>query len=621
MERNSVFRQRREMKKKSCGIVKDHYVVLIFLTLVLIIFGLEFETSMIGVDVYNGIFGRGDKTGGAVNILSVDDVVSSDDVLTFIENGQLDEGMQGAQMLFEKMKEKGKDSQMLGTTRGVLAQVVNEYGSGKLFSTMAQTLRKVTNSDKAAGNIFLLGSFLISAFIFIFIKIVYSAALRRVYLEARVYRQVSFTDILFFANVRKWIHAAWVMFIQYVYLTLWSLTVIGGVIKTYSYWAVPYITAENPSIPAREAITLSRKMMNGHKFELLKYQITLLGWTILGIISFGAVDILYGAPYRMACYTEFYAKVREQAKEMDIEGIEMLSDTYLFEKADRILLYETYFDVVDEITVLHENKIELTGWRKVIADWFGIWIGSLRKKKAYDDQEGRLYAIRNYKLSMEGSAYPLWLNPLWNKKELKKRSNFSFLRNYTVWTLFLLFITFCFVGWAWEVGLHFLQTGEFANRGTLHGPWLPIYGTGGIIVLLLCSRFRKKPVLEFITAIVLCGILEYFSGWYLEAKYHQRWWSYDGYFLNLHGRICAEGLLVFGVGCCAVVYIAAPVFDYLLSKIKASILIGIAAVLAVVFAADYIYSAKHPNMAKGAIESTDSQQEAVTELVTETPDI
>ena len=150
------------------------------------------------------------------------------------------------------------------------------------------------------------------------------------------------------------------------------------------------------------------------------------------------------------------------------------------------------------------------------------------------------------------------------------------------------------------------------NRGTLLGPWLPIYGAGGVVVLILCSRFRRQPVLEFVTAIVLCGILEYFSAWYLETKFHRRWWSYDGYFLNLHGRICAEGLLVFGVGCCIVVYLIAPMFDFLLSKIKTSILIPICVVLGVLFVVDEVHSSTHPNMAKGAVEAVKdtSQTEA-----------
>ena len=147
---------------------------------------------------------------------------------------------------------------------------------------------------------------------------------------------------------------------------------------------------------------------------------------------------------------------------------------------------------------------------------------------------------------------------------------------------------------------------------TLPAVYLILLHRMDVVVLILCSRFRRQPVLEFVTAIVLCGILEYFSAWYLETKFHRRWWSYDGYFLNLHGRICAEGLLVFGVGCCIVVYLIAPMFDFLLSKIKTSILIPICVVLGVLFVVDEVHSSTHPNMAKGAVEAVKdtSQTEA-----------
>ena len=41
------------------------------------------------------------------------------------------------------------------------------------------------------------------------------------------------------------------------------------------------------------------------------------------------------------------------------------------------------------------------------------------------------------------------------------------------------------------------------------GPWLPIYGLGSVLILTILNRLRSHPVIEFITAIVLCGFLEY----------------------------------------------------------------------------------------------------------------
>ena len=78
-----------------------------------------------------------------------------------------------------------------------------------------------------------------------------------------------------------------------------------------------------------------------------------------------------------------------------------------------------------------------------------------------------------------------------------------------------------------------------------------------------------------------------------------RWWDYTGYFLNLHGRICAEGLLVFGIGGMAIVYVLAPFLDGLLRRLPSGLLIGVGILLLCLFAADQVYSSGHPNEGKG----------------------
>lgn len=79
---------------------------------------------------------------------------------------------------------------------------------------------------------------------------------------------------------------------------LWNLTIIGGVIKHYSYFFVPYILAENPLIKSKDVINLSRKMMNGYKFKLFLIQLSLLPWKVLSIITIGLSDILYFDSYK-----------------------------------------------------------------------------------------------------------------------------------------------------------------------------------------------------------------------------------------------------------------------------------------------------------------------------------
>ena len=614
-ENCEIFAQRKELKSRSHKVLRSHYFLLVFLTLVLSLFGLEATGSLNGFERATNQEKISEEDPGS--FLSLDDVKAEPTIWEKAFSAGLKASTAESEPIPDGEEAGAGPGEGNKAVNGVLANLINAVGSGQLFVWFIKSIQSVIHSERGSIAVFIILSFLFYMVVFTFIRNVYSAAVRRLFLEARTYEKVSFLDILYFAVLRKWVRASWTMLAAYVYELLWWLTIVGGCIKRYSYFAVPYIVAENPSLTAKEAITLSRKMMDGHKKEAFFYEATLLGWMLLGYLTLGISDLLYGAPYMIACRTEFYVKVREDAIKRGVEGIALLDDPYLFEKADKILRYETYFEVVDEITIVYENRVMLPRWKKFIADWFGAWVGTVKGKRAYDVQEDRLAALEHDKLCMEGKAYPEWLDPHRTVKKTEHQGQFSFIRSYTIWTLFLLFITFCFAGWCWEVALHFMQFGEFVNRGTMYGPWLPIYGSGGILVMILCARFRKNPVAEFFVSLTLCGILEYISSWQLEMRYHQRWWSYDGYFLNLHGRICAEGLLVFGIGCCAVVYLIAPVFDFLLSKVKEKVLIGVSLVLAVLYGTDFVYSNMHPNMAKGAIEAeapaAQTQQTSQTE--------
>ena len=601
---NALFTRRKEFKKKGHSVVRSHYLALVFLMAVMSLFGTEFRVSLSGWGKNPlAIMDTDPQENDPGNRLSDEMVISPSQVISDIGRGDVAGGTEKAEEQARALMEKFAGSRALGLTNGVLAQMVNTVFSGRLFAHLGQTIRTVTHSRQATAVIFTIGAFLCYALFFFLLKNVYSAVIRRAYLVARTYHDLSLEDVTWFVVVRKWIAACRAMLVMYVFQILWSFTIIGGIIKNYSYWAVPYIVAENPALSAKEAITLSRKMMYGHKLELFKLQMTMLGWAVLSYVTAGISDLAYGNAYKLAVYTEYYAELRREYLADHTDAGNLLNDSALFECPDRITLAEAYFDVVEEITDIQEHKFEPSGWRKRIADWFGVWLYSIAKKKEYDLQQERKLAVRHERHCMKGLAYPQRLSPLWKDRRSDRKGQFDFVCNYTVWTLILLFIFFCFVGWSWEVVLHLMQTGQFANRGTLHGPWLPIYGSGGVVVLVLCSRFRKNPVAEFFTAIVLCGAIEYLSAWGLETKYNQRWWSYDGYFLNLHGRICAEGLLVFGVGCCVVVYLVAPAFDHMLGKIRQKALIAVCLVLGLTFTADAVYSQVHPNMAEGAVES------------------
>ena len=120
------------------------------------------------------------------------------------------------------------------------------------------------------------------------------------------------------------------------------------------------------------------------------------------------------------------------------------------------------------------------------------------------------------------------------------------------------------------------------------------------MILLLLKKLRTTPVKEFFSAVLLCGIIEYMTSWYLEITNDgMKWWDYSGYLLNLNGRVCAEGLIVFGIGAMFTVYFAAPMLDNIYRKIKMKYLVVITVVLIMAFVADNIYSYFHPNEGEG----------------------
>ena len=198
--------------------------------------------------------------------------------------------------------------------------------------------------------------------------------------------------------------------------------------------------------------------------------------------------------------------------------------------------------------------------------------------------------------------------PLWYKKDFKSDYN----QNYSIITYILFFFTFAFIGWCWEVLLSFVTDGTFVNRGTMLGPWLPIYGVGALIILIILKPFRTRPVIYFLISMVLAGVLEFSTSWYLETFKGMKWWDYSGYFLNIDGRICLEGLIIFGLGGAVVTYFIAPLLSYYYNKIKPKIIIPISVGLISLFTIDLVYSFEHPNSGEGI---TDYQTNTINHLI------
>lgn len=104
------------------------------------------------------------------------------------------------------------------------------------------------------------------------------------------------------------------MFLRGLFTALWSLLLlIPGLVKSYSYSMIPYILAENPSIPRKRAFEMSRKMMDGQKMNAFFLDLSFIGWFLLSFLTCGVLDVFYVMPYRQATWAEFYKFNRQMA--------------------------------------------------------------------------------------------------------------------------------------------------------------------------------------------------------------------------------------------------------------------------------------------------------------------
>ena len=589
---------RKEMKRSARQTVRKHYAILLAVCFVAILLGAEYKGSL-GFLEFPSIFNGSDSTDSGVKDAGAAGLNGGGiwNVVDEVLNGALDQGAEDAGQLEQQEQQQG--TAILGRSRGVLAGLVNGVSSGMFLVKIVRMLYGFGLSEGAARAIFALVIALVALAFWFFFKNMYGAISRRLFLESRIYEKVTPQRIMFFIRAKKWCNVSLNMFMVFLFQTLWSLTIVGGWIKHYSYYLVPYIVAENPEISWRDSIALSKRMMKGHKWECFVFELSFLGWYLLGLLTLGLVDFFYTNSYKTAAMAEYYAGLRSLSKERQVPGSELLCDRYLFEKADEALLQERYADIIATEKALPPAP-EYHGVRGWIEKNFGIvmYPRSTEEKLQLWGEKRLLISVAQD--AVAAVSYPDRLSPNPIHQKNNRVLKMHYLRHYSITSLILLFFSFSFVGWLWEVSLHLVNDGKFVNRGTMHGPWLPIYGFGGVFILVLLYRLRKSPMLEFGAAIVLCGMAEYWTSYFLEVTHNgMRWWDYSGYFLNLNGRICAEGLFVFGVGGMAIVYFLAPAIDNKLRKIRPSVTIPLCAVLLAAFIGDQIYSHKHPNSGKG----------------------
>lgn len=100
-----------------------------------------------------------------------------------------------------------------------------------------------------------------------------------------------------------------------VFTFLWTLLFyIPGIVKSYSYSMTFFILADHPDMAPTDAITLSRKMMNGNKWRLFCLDFSFIGWILLSCFTLG-IGVIFLYPYMQQARAEFYESIKDGVAE------------------------------------------------------------------------------------------------------------------------------------------------------------------------------------------------------------------------------------------------------------------------------------------------------------------
>lgn len=173
------------------------------------------------------------------------------------------------------------------------------YGSTQVWKIFTSFLAALT----AFGFIFAL----FRIFLKIFVGNVFEVGGVQFYIMSRTSRAKMGTFLAPFRS-GQYGNVVLTMFLRDLYIVLWSLLfLIPGIIKSYEYFMVPYILAENPGMDRRDAFVISRRMMDGEKWNTFVLGLSFFGWWFLSACTCGILGIFFVSPYEQATYTELYA--------------------------------------------------------------------------------------------------------------------------------------------------------------------------------------------------------------------------------------------------------------------------------------------------------------------------
>ena len=157
--------------------------------------------------------------------------------------------------------------------------------------------------------------------------------------------------------------------------------------------------------------------------------------------------------------------------------------------------------------------------------------------------------------------------------------------------LFIIY-TYSFLGWCFESTFVSLKSKKWINRGFMRGPFLPLYGSGATMMLVVSMPFADNIVLTYIAGCIGATVLEYITGVTMEALFNVRYWDYSNRPYNFQGQICLRSTLTWGFFTVLMTRALHYPIDWFINYVPGRVLYYVTVLLTVYLVIDFTLSFK-----------------------------
>lgn len=154
------------------------------------------------------------------------------------------------------------------------------------------------------------------------------------------------------------------------------------------------------------------------------------------------------------------------------------------------------------------------------------------------------------------------------------------------------FYFYCFFGWCFESAFVSFKSKKLVNRGFMRGPFLPLYGSGAMMMLVVSMPVRDNLLLVYLAGCIGATVLEYVTGVTMEALFKVRYWDYSKQPFNFQGQICLTSTIAWGFLTILMTEVVHKPIEAVSQMIPDLVLNGLVVVLTLVIATDFVLSFK-----------------------------